>query len=842
MPSKTGAIEYNYLHCQRKMPLPLRKRLAVRTGWLFMLAIVLNLAVMAAGVFHAAAEIQNAGLDLVWIYLAGGILLSAFAAAALGFIIFRRVVRPIRELTAGVAAIAHGGASQTIQVEHDDEIGALACAFNEMAEERRKSAAKLEEQAAKQTLELERESNERRRVAEVLRYRSDFERIIIKFSSEFVHLGPAEISAGIEQSLRIIGEFAKVDRSYIFLLQEDKKNIEYVYEWCAKGIKAKAVKLKGGSLAEKSSWFAKRIENLGNIPVIVTLPAKAGQEKTECFIVAPLFDGGNLRGILGLDGIKSEKKWPRDIISLLNIIGEIFMRAVERRRAEDALKQAKNLAESANRAKSEFLANMSHEIRTPMNSVIGFSELLIELTANKQHKSYLESILSAGKSLLMLINDILDLSKIESGKLEIRYETVNLFCFFKEIKQIFDMETARKKLKFILELDADLPPAMNLDAARLRQVMLNILGNAVKFTEKGMVMFSVQKVHTSDRLDKANLLISVKDTGIGIPEDQHKIIFESFCQQNGQSTRKYGGTGLGLSITKRLVEMMGGQISLKSTMGEGSVFDIELQNVDIPASMPVKPGLKIFHAPAGPGQGTRILVADDVEPNRILIKECLSLLENMEVLEAENGREALRIAEQYRPDVILMDIKMPEMSGREAAARLHENPDTRNIPVIALSASVQPGDEPGNNAAGFAGYLEKPIDVHTLFDTLSRYVHIERQEEPSQASMLPSPEFNMQMPENIAGLPVLINILEQELKPVWQELNDVMEMDAIEEFANRLMGLGQEYELPGLTAYAKNLHEFAQHFDIRNILLSLSEFPEIVKLLTSFRNGKNAAD
>jgi len=400
---------------------------------------------------------------------------------------------------------------------------------------------------------------------------------------------------------------------------------------------------------------------------------------------------------------------------------------------------------------------------------------------------------------------------------------------FREIKQIFQMKISEKNLEFIIDVDEDLPPALILDETRLRQVLLNLVGNAVKFTETGSIKLTVKKRSNEKDQSCLDLIISVDDTGIGIPESEVESIFESFKQQEGQSIRKYGGTGLGLAISKRLTEMMNGQINVISTVGKGSVFEIILREIKVSSinMTVVSPDMtfdlkNVFFEPA------KVLVVDDIEPNRKLIREILSLV-GLEISEAENGQQAVLLAEESSPDLILMDIRMPVMDGYAATKNIKTNPKTNNIPVIALTASVTAGSPEKMKELGFDAYLSKPVNMYELIKELSRYLKShEKETSINTTSENSKARFTS---EEVMNFPELMSVIESEIMPEYNQFKDAVEMDLIEDFAQRLIELSKKHNSKLLMEYADNLTEFVQLFDIEQIEHSINDFPALINKL-----------
>jgi signal transduction histidine kinase/BarA-like signal transduction histidine kinase len=379
-------------------------------------------------------------------------------------------------------------------------------------------------------------------------------------------------------------------------------------------------------------------------------------------------------------------------------------------------------ATQANKAKSEFLANMSHEIRTPMNAILGFGELLRDEPLSDDQKNYVDTILSSGKNLLQIINDILDFSKIEAGKLSTEKVEFSLIQMLEELESLFRPMCMRKNLDFDVLCCSELPETMRSDPVRLRQCLVNLLNNAIKFTEQGHVYLNVS-LETINQTP--HIRFDIEDTGIGIPKDKQLLVFEAFTQADGSHTRKFGGTGLGLTITRQLVELLGGQISLQSDEGRGTIFTIQMPlGVDADSQSvtfrhnAIEALQSEFSNPLIPIKGN-ILVAEDARANQALIRIMLQKM-GLDVTIVEDGRQAVEKISNGRYDLILMDMQMPVMNGYDAARQIKAM--GIQIPVIALTAHAMKGDEEKCRQAGCDDYLAKPIDRTKLEKILRHYL------------------------------------------------------------------------------------------------------------------------
>ena len=502
----------------------------------------------------------------------------------------------------------------------------------------------------------------------------------------------------------------------------------------------------------------------------------------------------------------------------------------DRKRAEEEIIKAKEASDSANKLKTEFLANISHEIRTPLNSVIGFSELLGNRIEDDLNKKYLDGIKTGGKNLLALINDILDLSKIEAGKFELVYNSINISDFLEELRKLFILKFEGKKLAYSTEIKSSVPKEIMLDEARIRQVLVNLIGNAVKFTEQGSITVSVD-AKTAEKDNKVELIIEIADSGIGISKEDQEIIFEAFRQQSGQSTRQYGGTGLGLSITRRLVEMMGGTIYVDSEKGKGSRFVVTIPNVSITEScesyLPEKPDefdySRIDFAPA------TVLVVDDLEMNRILVREYFKSTK-INIEEAASGKEAVKYVAYNKPNLIIMDLVMPGSDGYIAAKNIKSNLDNSQIPIIALASSASKTDEEKVQSSGFSGILKKPLSKQSVFRELIKHLDYETVSDDVTVGISSQGGESIMPIEKKKEVSALLH---GEMMELCSKMRKTLLVGSIKDFATRLRRIAEENELHILGKYSENLFNSCEKLDIIKIIDSLDKYESIVNAVDS---------
>ncbi len=499
----------------------------------------------------------------------------------------------------------------------------------------------------------------------------------------------------------------------------------------------------------------------------------------------------------------------------------------EKKKNEIALQEAREKAEKATRAKSLFLATMSHEIRTPMNAILGFSEILSQRIKDPVQREYLTSMQSSGKALLNLINNLLDFSKAESGKLELHEQSTDVRYLVHEVESIFRLKARQKQLDFVVEIAGNVPHDMLLDEIKIRQVLLNLTSNAIKFTEKGRVKVSVR----SDNIDdiKADLILEVSDTGKGIPPEYHEKIFQLFEQQDTGITRKYGGTGLGLAITMQIVQLMKGRIHLVSEEGKGSTFQVVLPAIPLTGEEAVRkglPGLDMENLVFDPAT---ILIVDDTPGNIEVLK---AMLENQPfvLLEAHNGRDALGIMKENKVDMVFMDIRMSEMDGITAVKVIRNHEKWSHIPVIALSASLTDFDSAQLLKEGFNGSVRKPASKAEIVRTLAKYLKFDIKGRSGNEDL------KVLSPETIRNFSKIMESMKNQILPLQKSLYGIRPRKEVENLAKLLLAIGKKYESEEVLRYGEKLLAAYEYFLLEKEKKLIENIPDFVKQLKDMYN------
>ncbi len=656
--------------------------------------------------------------------------------------------------------------------------------------------------------------------------------ILIDMAKIFINMPVENLSDEISRTLQIMGRFVNADRAYIFDYDWDKNICHNTYEWCEEGIEPQIENLQNFSNDAVPWWIdAHKQGKTLSVFDISALPDNDGVKQTlepqgiKSIMTLPMMNLGSCVGFIGFDSVRKHHQYTEKEETLLSVFSEILVNVQNRISMEESLVLEKENAVTANISKSEFLANMSHEIRTPMNAILGFSEALYYKLSTEDHKKMVKSIVSSGNLLLSLLNDILDLSKIESGKLEISLKPANIKNILEEIKQLFTNKAQIKGIELSMQIPPDFPDVLLIDDIRIKQIIFNLTGNAVKFTHRGFVNIKAQ--YTPVNSEKGDLIIEVEDTGIGIAKSDQELIFESFRQQSGQSNRMYEGTGLGLAITKRLVEKMDGTIDVKSTLNKGSVFTVRISNIEVSfvrtrENIPERSMDNILFSKAS------VLVVDDVISNIETVENLLFPF-GISVLSAKNGEIAMEFLHHFTPDLILLDLRMPGIDGFEVAKRVKADRKTAKIPVIAYTASVFSSDKI-EQAGDFDGVLVKPVSRNELLAMLAKYLeHTTKTPNNEQGDDEVSLNACDLSPELKQHLPEIVEELKNTFLPVWESIHNQLVMFKIEAFASELGNFAEKFQFNLLIRYANKLSESLEFVDLEALSETLEEFPGIIK-------------
>lgn len=586
-----------------------------------------------------------------------------------------------------------------------------------------------------------RDITERKRAEAVLQRKAATDSLLGSISRAFLD---QDIDTAINFTLQAIGKFTGSDRSYVMRYSDNQSRMTKSHEWCDEGIKSFMHEFQGVP-TEDYPWFREQLlggsiiqADIANLSLEATAEqAEFQRQGIQSMLSLPIIHSGKAVGFLGLHAVRSSKAWSDEDINLLKLVGEIVAIGLARHEAEVAQQQATAAALAANRAKSEFLANMSHELRTPLTAILGLSEVLRDevfgpLNAKQQQK--LATIEQSGKHLLELINDVLDLAKIESGKMELQLVPTDIQRLCDASLAFVRQQAHQKRIK----LSAQVIPQMGkvvADERRMRQVLINLLSNAVKFTPEGGAVWI--EVHADS--ENEVLHFSVIDTGIGITKDDMAKLFQPFVQLDSSFTRRYKGTGLGLALVRQVVELHGGSVALESEVGQGSRFTVSIPWVQetVYSSVSSSVSHSQFPIPNSPFPILhQVLIVEDSPPAAEQVARYLAELGATNSAIHSLGTGTVEEALRMNPDAIILDLQLPDRSGWDVLAQLKAHPRTQNIPVLIISVVDEPAQK---EELGTCGYLVKPFSRSQFQIAWRKLSFAQQNSEPTTPTVKSSP-------------------------------------------------------------------------------------------------------